>query len=149
MNEVTLHTMAHLRLDRAHLRPSLRQGGRRLLATPAFGKAAKEHTSSDPLGFARPFIPSSPRPPDTRLRAERIGGSTSRTTGWAAETTHSLTDLSDQARISDVIQDSDFRTEIRLAEKAPLFFRRPSVRQAGTPGVFTTSHISTSRRSKT
>ena len=80
MNEVTRHTMAHLRLDRAHLRPSLRQGGRRVLAAPAFGKAAKERTSSDLLGFARPFIPSSPWPPDTRLRVERIGGWTSRAT---------------------------------------------------------------------
>jgi hypothetical protein len=34
-------------------------------------------------------------------------------------------DLSDQARISDVIQDSDFRTEIALRKN-----RRPSVRQA-------------------
>jgi hypothetical protein len=72
MNEVTRNTMAHLRLDRAHLRPSLRQGGRRVLAAPALGNAAKERTSSDLLGFARPFIPSSPWPPDTRLRVERI-----------------------------------------------------------------------------
>ena len=87
MNEVTRQTMAHLRLDRAHLHPSLRQGGRRVLAAPTFGKAAKERTSSDLLGFARPFIPSSPRCPDTRLRAERIGGWTSRATCQTPRTT--------------------------------------------------------------
>jgi hypothetical protein len=112
MNKVTRHTMAHLRLDRAHLHPSLRQSGRRVLAAPAFGTAAKEHTSSDLLGFARPFIPSSPRRPDTRLQSERIDGWTSRGTCQAPRTTHAFSDLSDQARISEVKQDSDFPWEI-------------------------------------
>ena len=138
MKEVTLHTLAHLRLDRAHLHPSLERCGRRVLAVPTFGKAAKERNSSDPLGFVRPFIPSSPYRPNTRLRAERIGGSTSRATGWAPQTTHSFTDLSDQARISEVIQDSDFRTEIALRKK-PLFSAvPPCVRR--TTGDFAIPH---------
>jgi hypothetical protein len=68
---VTQPTLAHPRLDRARLQPSRR----RVLAATVFGAAANQHTSSDPLGFARPFAPSSPRP-DTRLRAQRIGGFT-------------------------------------------------------------------------
>jgi hypothetical protein len=35
------------RLDRAHLHPSLRQGGRRVLAAPAFGTAANQRTFKD------------------------------------------------------------------------------------------------------
>ena len=35
------HTLAHPRLHRAHLHPSLRQGGRRVLAAPAFGNGCK------------------------------------------------------------------------------------------------------------
>ena len=81
MNGLTRRTLAHLRLDRAHLHPSLGEGRQRVLAVPAFGEAAKERTSPDPLGFTRPFIPSSLDRPDTRLRAKRIGGSTSRVTG--------------------------------------------------------------------
>ena len=108
MNQVTRHTMAHLRLDRAHLNPSFRQGGRRVLAAPAFGKAANQRTSSDPLGFARPFFPPSLRRPNTRLRTERIGGWTSRATCNAARKTQAFPDLADQAPGSDVIQDSDF-----------------------------------------
>jgi hypothetical protein len=125
MNQVTRHTMAHVRLDRAHLHPPLMQGGRRVLAAPSFEKAAKEGISPDPLGFVRPFIPSSLDRPDTRLRAERIGGSTSRATGWTAQTTHACSDLFDQARISEVIQDSDFRTEIgsRKSTTFPLSLR--------------------------
>jgi hypothetical protein len=102
MDEVTCQTAAHLRLDRAHLHPSLRWGRRRVLAAPAFGKAARERTFSDLRGFARPFIPSSPRRPDTRLRAERIGGWTSRATCKRAKTTKTLPDLADQARISQM-----------------------------------------------
>ena len=52
--------------------------------------------------------------------------------------TRTFSDLADQARISDVIQDSDFRTEIARRKK-PLLFRRPSVRQAHA-GRFATSH---------
>jgi hypothetical protein len=110
--EVTRRTMAHRRLDRAHLRASLRQCGRRVLAAPAFEKAANQRTSSDPLGFARPFIPSSLRRPDTRLRAKRIGGWTSRATGREPRTIHAFPDLSDQTPGSDVMQDSDFPWEI-------------------------------------
>jgi hypothetical protein len=112
MNGFTRHTTAHLRFDRAHLHPSLKQGGRRVLAAPAFGKAANQRTSSDPLGFARPFIPSSPRRPDTRLPAERIGGWTSRAACHARRTTQAFPDLADQAPGSDVMQDSDFPWEI-------------------------------------
>jgi hypothetical protein len=65
----TRHTLAHQRPDRAHLHPSRR----RVLAALVFGAAANQRKLTDSLGFARPFIPSSPRP-DTRLRAERIGG---------------------------------------------------------------------------
>ena len=136
MNEVTRHTMAHLRLDRASLRPSLRQGGRRVLAAPAFGKAAKERTSSDLLGFARPFIPSSPWPPDTRLRMERIGSWTSRAICQKPRTTQAFPDLSDQAPGSDVIQDSDFRTEIALRKKPCFSTIPPCVRR--TTGDFAT-----------
>jgi hypothetical protein len=103
MNEVTRQTMAHLRLDRAHLHSFVRQGGRRVLAAPAFGKAAKERTFSDLLGFARPFIPS-PYRPDTRLRSERIGCWTFRATRQIPQTTKAFPDLTDQARIPEVIQ---------------------------------------------
>jgi hypothetical protein len=57
---------------------------------------AREHgidtriPSFAPLGFARPFIPSSPYRPDTQLRAERIGCWTSRATCQAPRTTHAL-----------------------------------------------------------
>ena len=112
MNQVTRHTMAHLRLDRAHSHPSFRQGGRRILAAPAFGKAANQRTSSDPLGFARPFFPPSLRRPNTRLRTERIGGWTYRVICQKPRTTQAFPDLSDQAPGSDVIQDSDFPWEI-------------------------------------
>jgi hypothetical protein len=137
MNEVTRHTIAHLRLDLAHLHPSFRQGGRRVLATPAFGKAAKEPTSSDPLGFARPFIPSSLCRPDTQLRAERIGGWTSRATARAPQTTKTFPDLADQAPGSDVMQDSDFPWEItvRLFE-AQKVLPSPLVRRAAKQSVF-------------
>jgi hypothetical protein len=114
MNKVTLHILAHLRLERAHFHPSLRQGGGRVLAAPAFGRAAEERTFPDPFGFARPFIPSSPSRPDTRLRAERIGGSIFRDGGRTLQTTRSFSHLSDQARISEVIQESDFPWEITI-----------------------------------
>jgi hypothetical protein len=38
------HTFAHPRLHRAHLRPLLRQGGRRIFAAPAFATAANQRT---------------------------------------------------------------------------------------------------------
>jgi hypothetical protein len=74
--------------------------------------AAKERTYSDPLGFARPSIPSSPRCPNTRLRVERIGGWTSQATWQKPRTTQAFPDLSDQAPGSDVMRDSDFPREI-------------------------------------
>ena len=70
MKGISLNTLAHPRFDCARLHPSRR----RVLAAPGFGTAANQRTFPDPLGFARPFAPSSPRP-DTRLRAARIGGS--------------------------------------------------------------------------
>ena len=69
MTERLPNTLAHPRLHRARLHPSRR----RVLAAPGFGTAANQRNFPDPLGFARPFAPSSPRP-DTRLRAQRIGG---------------------------------------------------------------------------
>ena len=69
MKGISPNTLAHPRLDRARLHPSRR----RVLAAPGFGTAANQRNFPDPLGFARPFAPSSPRP-DTRLRAQRIGG---------------------------------------------------------------------------
>jgi hypothetical protein len=69
MKGISLNTLAHPRPDRARLHPSRR----RVLAAPVFGTAANQRNFPDPLGFARPFAPSSPRP-DTRLRAVRIGG---------------------------------------------------------------------------
>ena len=46
------------RPHRARLQPSRR----RILAAPGFGTAANQRKLSDPLGFTRPFAPSSPRP---------------------------------------------------------------------------------------
>ena len=111
MNEVSQTHHGAPGLDRAHLRSS--SAGR--AASPCrarFGDAAKERTSSDLLGFARPFLPSSPWPPDTRLRMERIGCWTSRATCQKPRTTQAFPDLSDQTPGSDVIQDSDFPWEI-------------------------------------
>jgi hypothetical protein len=136
MNEVTWHTMAHLRLDRAHLHPSLRQGGRRVLAAPAFGKAANQRTSSDPLGFARPFIPSSLRRPNTRLRTEPIGAWTSRATCQAPRTTQAFPDLSDQAPGSDVLQDSDFPWEMTVRIFAVQKILPSPLRRAAKQSVF-------------
>ena len=114
MKGISLDTLTHPRLDRAHLHPPLRQRGRRVLAAPTFEKAANQRKFLDPLSSARPFIPSSPCHPNTRLRAEQIGGWTSRAIGRTPETTRTFPDLGDQARISDVIQDSDFPWEIAL-----------------------------------
>src|SRR6476620_9683985 len=66
---VTRHTLAHPR-DCARLHPS-----RRTIALPGIGTAVNQFDLLDPLGFACPFALSSPRP-DTRLRAQRIGGLT-------------------------------------------------------------------------
>jgi hypothetical protein len=52
---VTRHTFAHRRLHRAHLHPSLRQGGRQVLAAPAFGTAANQRTFKDDLRPGRPI----------------------------------------------------------------------------------------------
>ena len=49
------HTLAHPRLHRAHLHPSLRQGGRRVLAAPAFGTAANQRTLKDDPRPGRPI----------------------------------------------------------------------------------------------
>jgi hypothetical protein len=49
------HTLAHPRLDRAHLHPSLRQGGRRILTAPAFGMAANQPTFKDDPRPSRPI----------------------------------------------------------------------------------------------
>ena len=49
------HTLAHPRLHRAHLHPSLRQGGRRVLAAPAFGTAANQRTFKDDPRPGRPI----------------------------------------------------------------------------------------------
>ena len=68
MKGISANSLAHLRLNRARLHPS-----RRVLAAPDFWTAANQRKSPDPLGFARPFAPSSPRS-HTRLRAARIGG---------------------------------------------------------------------------
>jgi hypothetical protein len=69
MKGISPNSLAHLRLDRARLHPSRR----RVLAAPGFWTAANQRTFPDPPGFARPFLPSSPRP-GTPLRAARIGG---------------------------------------------------------------------------
>lgn len=50
--------------------------GLRPLAPLPFMAEANQHNAPGMLGFARPFIPSSPSP-KPRLRAERIGGSIS------------------------------------------------------------------------
>ena len=49
------HSLAHPRLHRAHLHPSLRQGGRRVLAAPAFGTAANQRTLKDDPRPGRPI----------------------------------------------------------------------------------------------
>jgi hypothetical protein len=133
MKGIFLKTLAHPRLDCARLHPSRR----RVLAAPADLTDANQLTFPDPLGFARPFALSSPRP-IARLRAERIGGWTFGTVRQTRRTTRTFPNLTDQARISDVIQDSDFRTEI-VSRKKRSFLRRPFVRQAHD-GEFATSH---------
>ena len=52
---VTRHTLAHPRLDRAQLHPSLRLGGQRVLAAPAFGAAANQRTFKDHPRPGRPI----------------------------------------------------------------------------------------------
>jgi hypothetical protein len=123
MKGTFLNTLAHPRLDLARLHPSRR----RVLAAPV-RTDANQLTFPERLGFARPFAPSSPRP-IARLQAGRFGGWTFGTVRQTRRTTRTFPDLTDQARISDVIQDSGFRTEIASREK-PCFFRRPSLRQA-------------------
>ena len=49
------HTLAHPPLDRAQLHRSLREGGRRGLAAPAFGTAANQRTLKDDLRPGRPI----------------------------------------------------------------------------------------------
>ena len=71
MKGISQITLAHPRLERARLRPSRR----RVLAARGDRTDANQLTFPDPLGFARPFASSSPRP-NTRLRAGRIGGFT-------------------------------------------------------------------------
>jgi hypothetical protein len=129
---VSLHALAHPRLDRARLHPSRR----RVLAAPVRTNA-NQLTFPDRLGFARPFAPSSPRP-IARLRTGRIGGWTFGTVRQTHRTTRTFPDLTDQARISDVIQDSDFRTEIASQKKPRFSAVPPCVRR--TTGDFATSH---------
>ena len=68
MKAISLNTLAHPRFYCARLQPSRW----RVLAAPGFRTATNQRTFADPLCFARPFLPSSPRP-DTWLRAARIG----------------------------------------------------------------------------
>ena len=68
--------MAHPRLDRAHLHPSL-AGGRRVLAAPGFGAAANQRNLRRPA-WLRPPIPSSLAPPRHPAPAGGIGGFTVR-----------------------------------------------------------------------
>ena len=66
MKDAVRHILAHLRFDRAHLHPSFRQGGRRVLAAPAFRKGCKR---AHLFRFARllppihSFLALSPRNP--------------------------------------------------------------------------------------
>ena len=55
VQKTSRHTFAHPRLHRAHLHPSLRQGGRRVLAAPAFGNAANQRTFKDDPRPGRPI----------------------------------------------------------------------------------------------
>ena len=142
MKGIFLNTLAHPRLDFARLHPSRR----RVLAAPGDGTNANQLTFPDPLGFARPFAPSSPRP-IARLRAGRIGGWTFGTVRQTHRTTRTFPDLTDQARISDVIQDSDFRTEIASRKKASFSAVSPCVRR--TTRDFATSHRSHLRQPNT
>jgi hypothetical protein len=52
---VTRHPLEHPRLDRARLHPSLRQGGRRVLAAPAFGTAVNQRNFKDNPRPGRPI----------------------------------------------------------------------------------------------
>ena len=133
MKGIFLNTLAHPRLDCARLHPSRR----RVLAAPGDGTDANQLTFPDSLGFARPFAPSSPRP-IARLRAGRIGGWTFGTVRQTYPTTRTFPDPTGQARISDVIQDSDFRTEIALRKKLSFSAVPPCVRR--TTGDSATSH---------
>jgi hypothetical protein len=54
-HKATGHTLAHPRLNRAHLHPSLRQGGLRVLAAPAFGTAANQRTFEEDPRRGRPI----------------------------------------------------------------------------------------------
>ena len=69
MKAISLNTLEHPRFYSARLQPSRR----RVLAASGFGTAANQRNFPDPLGFARPFAPSSPRP-DPPFQAEQIGG---------------------------------------------------------------------------
>jgi hypothetical protein len=98
--------------------------GWRVLAAPTFRTAAKERNSCDPLGFARPFIP-----PLRRLRAAQIDGWNLPSHRIYTANNALFANFSDQARTSDVKQDSDFRTEIG-SRKSMCLSAVPSVRQA-------------------
>ena len=52
---IAQHTLAQPRLHRAHLHPSLSQGGRRVPAAPAFGTAANQRTFKDDTRPGRPI----------------------------------------------------------------------------------------------
>ena len=141
MKGIFLNTLAHPRLDCARLHPSRW----RVLAAPV-RTDANQLTFPDRLGFARPFAQSSPRP-IARLRAGRIGGWTFGTVRQTHRTTRTFPDLTDQARISNVIQDSDFRTEIASLKKPCFPAVPPCVRR--TTGDFPISHRFHLRQLKT
>ena len=113
------------------------QGFRPLTPLPST-PAPNQRNSANPLGFARPFVPSSPSP-KPRLRAQRIGGLTSFDLSPGAlgnEFRDSLKDLARQAGlpnfavvfpVPDDRRDSDFRT------KSPV--GKNSVFPSGAPGV--------------
>jgi hypothetical protein len=126
---------------RSHGRGALICGlcsGRRLLrplAPPVLADAANQRSFTDPLGFSRPFVPSSPRRPDTRLRAERIGVSTFATGRREASMSPSDLDLINHVPLPPVTPDSDFPWEItiRFFDAQKIFALRASGALRGKP----------------
>ena len=142
MKGIFLNTLAHPRLDCARLHPSRR----RVLAVSGDGTDANQLTFPDRLGFSRPFAPSSPRP-IARLQAGRIDAWSFGTVRQTHRRTRTFPDLTDQARFSDVIQDSDFRTEIASQKKTSFPAVPPCVRRM--PGDLANSQGFHLRRSNT
>ena len=109
--------------------PSGKAGGESLLRPPS---ERLRKSAPPPIRLAsRPihsFLALSPRYTATDGTNRRLEIPSQRLT---IQTTHSCSDLFDQARISEVIQDSDFRTEIALRKNTcssavPLCVRRRS-----------------------